>query len=46
MGLVAIRGQGCNELWPGFAWKPDQHFPVSELQVASNTYVHKAVLLL
>src|ERR1700693_459691 len=36
MGLVAIRDQGCNELWPGFAWKPDQHFPVSELQVAST----------
>jgi len=36
MGLFAIRGQGCYELWPGFAWKPDQHFPVSELQVAST----------
>ena len=26
----------AKELWPGFAWKPDQHFPVSELQVAST----------
>src|ERR1035441_5133755 len=26
----------ARELWPGFAWKPDQHFPVSELQVAST----------
>src|SRR5713101_1230587 len=22
---------GATLLWPGFAWKPDQHFPVSEL---------------
>src|SRR6266542_3506517 len=44
MGIVAIGGQGCYELWPGFAWKPDQHFPVSELQVAYTPTCMKPVL--
>ena len=43
MGLVAIRGQGCYELWPGFA---ETRPALSCIRATGrfNTYVHKAVL--
>ena len=44
MGLFATRGQGCYELWPGFALETRP--ALSRIRATSrfNTYVHKAVL--